>query len=177
MTAKAKKRVSGTARAATRAAGGHVKPFRRAQTSIDDFVEKIRHATPLELVEVERSGVGGRFLKDMAKEMAIPTSRLFSMIGVPRATAEKKAAANEAITGAGGQAAVGMVRLLAIAESIVENSTADVKNFDARKWLGQWLERPQPALGGKRPAELLDTPTGLEVVSRLLGAVESGAYL
>jgi len=145
--------------------------------SVGEFVEKIRHATPLELVEVERNGVGGRLLKDMAKEMDIPTSRLFLMIGVPKATAEKKAANNEAITGAGGQAAIGMVRLLGIAQSIVENSTADVKDFDVRKWLGQWLQRPQPSLGGKRPAELLDTPTGLEVVSRLLGAVESGAYL
>lgn len=144
---------------------------------VGQFVEKIRHATPLELVEVERSGVGGRLLKDMANEMDIPTSRLFVMIGVPKATAEKKAANNEPITGAGGQAAIGIARLLGIAQSIVENSTADVKDFDVRKWLGQWLERPQPALGGKRPSEFLDTPTGLEVVSRLLGAVESGAYV
>lgn len=141
------------------------------------FVKKIRRATPMELVEIERSGVGGRLLKDMAQEMDIPTSRFFNMIGVPKATAEKKAATNEVIAGAGGQAAIGMVRLLGIAQSIVDSSTADVRDFDVAKWLGQWIERPQPALGGKRPAELLDTPTGVEVVSRLLGAVESGAYL
>jgi putative toxin-antitoxin system antitoxin component (TIGR02293 family) len=152
-------------------------PQYRPFKGVDELIEKIRHATPLELVEVERGGVGGRLLKEMAKEMDIPTSRLFNMIGVPKATAEKKAATNEAITGAGGQAAIGMVRLLGIAQAIAENSTADVKDFDVRKWLGQWLERPQPALGGKKPADLLDTPTGLEVVSRLLGAVESGAYL
>ena len=39
------------------------------------------------------------------------------------------------------------------------------------------IERPQPALGGNKPADLLDTPTGLQVVSRTLGALESGAYL
>jgi putative toxin-antitoxin system antitoxin component (TIGR02293 family) len=160
-------------RSQTRRPGAAYKPG----VGVTEFVEKIRHATPLELVEVERSGVGGRLLKDMAKKMDIPTSRLFVMIGVPKATAEKKAASNEPITGAGGQAAIGMVRLLGIAQNIVENSTADVKDFDVSKWLGQWLERPQPSLGGKRPAELLDTPTGLEVVSRLLGAVESGVYL
>lgn len=144
---------------------------------VGGFVEKIRHATPLELVEIERAGVGGRLLKDMAKKMDIPTSRLFNMIGVPKATAEKKASTNEVIAGAGGQAAIGMIRLLGIAQSIIDSSTADVRDFDAAKWLGQWIERPQPALGGKKPAELLDTPTGVEVVSRLLGAVESGAYL
>ncbi|MDH5540593.1 MAG: MbcA/ParS/Xre antitoxin family protein, partial [Rhizobacter sp.] len=36
--------------------------------------------------------------------------------------------------------------------------------------------RPQPSLGGRRPAELIDTPTGIEVVSRLLGSIESGSY-
>jgi putative toxin-antitoxin system antitoxin component (TIGR02293 family) len=207
MTAKSKSRVSAGARTGTAAAtrqgartgvalhsygrGKRVafsKNVRRGQSGrpaaaykpgvgVSEFVEKIRHATPLELVEVERSGVGGRLLKDIAKKMDIPTSRLFVMIGVPKATAEKKAASNEPITGAGGQAAIGMVRLLGIAQSIVENSTADVKDFDVSKWLGRWLERPQPSLGGKRPAEFLDTPTGLEVVSRLLGAVESGVYL
>jgi putative toxin-antitoxin system antitoxin component (TIGR02293 family) len=144
---------------------------------VGEFVEKIRRATPMELVEIERIGVGGRLLKDMAKKMAIPSSRFFNMIGVPKATAEKKASTNEIIAGAGGQAAIGMVRLLGIAQSIVDSSTADVRDFDVAKWLGQWIERPQPALGGKKPAELLDTPTGVEIVSRVLGAVESGAYL
>lgn len=144
---------------------------------VGEFVEKMRHATPMELVEVERNGVGGRLLKDIAIEMDIPTSRFFSMIGVPKATAEKKASENEVISGAGGHAALGMVRLLGIVQGIVDNSTADVSKFDVGKWLGLWIERPQPALGGKRPAELLDTPTGVEVVSRVLGAIESGAYL
>jgi uncharacterized protein (DUF2384 family) len=31
-------------------------------------------------------------------------------------------------------------------------------------------------LGGRRPADLLDTPTGVEVVARLLGSLESGAF-
>ena len=74
-------------------------------------------------------------------------------------------------------AELGMVKLLGIAQEIVANSTArEAKTFDATKWLGQWIERPQPALGGRRPADLLDTPTGVQVVARLLGSIESGAY-
>jgi uncharacterized protein (DUF2384 family) len=96
---------------------------------------------------------------------------------VPKATAEKKIAAGEVLSGSGGRAALGMAKLLGIAKEIVENSTApEAKGFDAAKWLGQWLERPQPSLGGRRPSDLLDTPTGLDVVTRLLGAIESGAY-
>jgi len=71
-----------------------------------------------------------------------------------------------------------MVRLLAVAREIVANSdSARAKDFDTAKWLGSWIEKPQPALGGRRPAEMLDTPTGIETVVKLLGALESGAYL
>ncbi|MFO1356707.1 MAG: MbcA/ParS/Xre antitoxin family protein [Gammaproteobacteria bacterium] len=49
-------------------------------------------------------------------------------------------------------------------------------DFNAARWLGKWIETAQPALGGRKPADLLDTPTGLDMVSRLLGSIQSGAY-
>jgi putative toxin-antitoxin system antitoxin component (TIGR02293 family) len=144
---------------------------------IDDFVTNVHAADPLQLIETERKGVAGIFVKDLAKRMEIAAQRMFEILGVPKATAEKKIAAGEVLSGSGGRAALGMAKLLGIAKEIVENSTApEARGFDAAKWLGQWLERPQPSLGGRRPSELLDTPTGLGVVTRLLGAIESGAY-
>ena len=112
-----------------------------------------------------------------SKRIGVSALRFYEIIGVPKATVEKRSAVDREITGAGGQAAVGMAKLLAKAQEIVDNSTAaESKDFDAAKWLGQWIERPQPALGGRKPAELIGTPTGVAMVSRLLGAVESGAY-
>jgi len=144
---------------------------------IDDFVTNVHAADPLQLIETERKGVHGIFVKDLSKRMEIAAQRMFEILGVPKATAEKKIAAGEVLSGSGGRAALGMAKLLGIAKEIVENSTApEAKGFDAAKWLGQWLERPQPSLGGRRPSDLLDTPTGLDVVARLLGAIESGAY-
>jgi len=144
---------------------------------VDDYVHRVARATPLQLVEIERQGVLGSFIKDLSKRMEILSSRIFAILGVPKATAEKKAAAGEKVEGRGGQAAIGMVKLLGIAQEIIANSTAgEAKTFDAAKWLGRWIERPQPALGGRKPADLLDTPTGVEVVTRLLGSIESGAY-
>jgi putative toxin-antitoxin system antitoxin component (TIGR02293 family) len=149
----------------------------RSNKGVDEYIRQVARATPLELVEIERQGVLGSFIKDLSRRMEIPSSRIFSILGVPKATAEKKAAAGERVEGRGGQAAIGMVRLLGIAQEIVANSTAvEAKTFDATKWLGQWIERPQPALGGRKPADLLDTPTGVELVARLLGSLESGAY-
>jgi uncharacterized protein (DUF2384 family) len=102
---------------------------------------------------------------------------MFNILGIAKATAESKAAQQARIAGASGQAALGIMRLLGITEAIVDASTAEgARGFDAAKWLGRWIEQPQPALGGRKPADLLDTPTGFDVVARLLGSLESGSY-
>ena len=58
----------------------------------------------------------------------------------------------------------------AIAPNLVDSS------FDLDAWLEEWLRRPQPALGGRLPANLLHDPEGQESVKRVLGAMISGAY-
>ena len=147
------------------------------KTGFQTFIRRVSRATPMEIVLTERAGVHAKLIKDLSKHMAIPASRLFAILGVPKATAEKKVAAGEMVAGQGGQAVIGMIRLLGIAQDMVANSTSDdARSFDAAKWLGRWIEVPQPSLGGRKPAELLDTPTGVEIVARLLGAIESGAY-
>jgi putative toxin-antitoxin system antitoxin component (TIGR02293 family) len=149
----------------------------RPRDGVDEFVRQVRSATPLQLVDIERRGVAGRFVKDLAKRMEIPAIRVFGMLGLPKATVEKKASSGELVSGSSGQAALGIARLIGIAQDIAANSTAvQAQGFDAAQWLGRWLQRPQPSLGGRTPAELIDTPTGVEIVARLLGAIESGAY-
>lgn len=144
---------------------------------IDDFVTHVHAADPIQLIEIERKGVAGIFVKDLSRRMEIPAQRMFDILGVPKATAEKKVAAGELLTGNGGRAALGIARLLGIAREIVDNSTAtEAATFDSAKWLGSWLETPQAGLGGRKPSMLIDTPTGLALVSKLLGAIESGAY-
>lgn len=149
-----------------------------AKRGIKQYVADIRRATPLQLVEAERSGVKARLVKDLANEMKIPVGRFYAMLDVPKATIEAKVARDEVVGGAGGQRALAMVRLLGQAHDIVSHSTAPgAAGFDTAEWLGEWIETPQPALGGRKPSDLLDTPTGFEIVSRTLGALESGSYL
>jgi uncharacterized protein (DUF2384 family) len=72
----------------------------------------------------------------------------------------------------------GMVKVLAKARAVVANSTAaEATTFDVESWLDEWIERPQPSLGGHRPIEFLDTPARTDIICRLLGAMESGSYL
>ena len=59
---------------------------------VDACVKHVASATPMEIVAIERAGVPGSFIKDLSKRMKIPSSRIFRILGVPKATAEKKAA-------------------------------------------------------------------------------------
>ena len=149
----------------------------RAPRGVEAYVREVAAAEPLQLVGIEREGVEAGFVKDLARRMDVPATRLFAILGVPRATAEKKASAKERIGGIGGVAALGLIRLMGVAQEIAAASThPDAAGLDVPRWLGRWIEQPQPALGGRRPAELLDTPTGAEVVTRLLGSMASGTY-
>ena len=70
---------------------------------------------------------------------------------------------------------IGLARLVGQVETMVRES-GDPAGFDAARWVSAWLKQPNPALGGRRPIELMDTVTGQEVVSGLLTRMQSGAY-
>lgn len=71
---------------------------------------------------------------------------------------------------------VGMDSLIAQVQTMVEES-GNPERFDAATWLARWMDRPLPALGGKRPAELMDTPEGRALVSNIIACMQSGSYL
>ena len=152
-------------------------PAYTRRMGVDAYLKQVHNATPMQIVEIERAGVAGAFIADLSSRMDLPSSRVFTMLRIPKATAARKMAEGSIIDGRAGQAAIGMVKLLGMAQNIVRDSTAkQAKDFDSVKWLGLWIEQPQPALGGRKPADLLDTPTGVGMVARVLGAIQSGAY-
>lgn len=58
----------------------------------------------------------------------------------------------------------------------IEAQGDSLPGFDIDTWLQGWLQRPQPALDGRRPVELLSTEAGIESVRRALGSTLSGSY-
>lgn len=71
-----------------------------------------------------------------------------------------------------------IARLLNVARAMAAASThPDAATLDVEAWLARWLAKPQPSLGGRRPKDLLGTPSGLAAVERVLGAIQSGAVL
>lgn len=67
--------------------------------------------------------------------------------------------------------------LLQLNELLQEGVLDHARDFDAQAWLMRWLDRPQPALGGKPPRDLVASEEGFRAVSKLLGASISGAFL
>jgi putative toxin-antitoxin system antitoxin component (TIGR02293 family) len=144
---------------------------------IDSFIKAMAVANPMQLIEAERLGVPSELVVDVSTRMGVTQYRMQQMLGIARATWTKKISKGETFAGSAGQSVLGMARLLGIAQAMAQRSTAtEARGFDSAKWLGEWLDIPQPALGGAKPSALIDTPTGVDVVAKLLGAIESGAY-
>ena len=70
----------------------------------------------------------------------------------------------------------GLATLIGQVEALVAEQGAPA-GFDAARWFREWMKQPVPALGGRRPVELLDTREGQQIVSGLLEAIRAGAYL
>jgi putative toxin-antitoxin system antitoxin component (TIGR02293 family) len=130
---------------------------------------------PRERVEIVKEGVPARFAVVISEDMSIPKDRLYSTIGLARATMNRKVRDHEVLNPDESERVVGIARLVGQAESIVKES-GNPKGFDAAKWTAAWLGEPQRALGGKRPAELMDTSEGRGIVSDLLARMQTGAY-
>lgn len=152
--------------------------YRPGKGAIRVFTDSVSRASPLSLVELERQGVPVRLFNDLRDEMGLTSARMGEIFKFPRSTLASKMKSRAPLKGREGLAAIKMVKLLAQAQRMVDNSTSEqAPGFDTAHWLGRWLEQPQPALNGLRPSDLLDTETGTQMVHQLMGAMESGAYL
>jgi hypothetical protein len=66
--------------------------------------------------------------------------------------------------------------LVALADRMVRES-GNAAGFSAEAFVVAWLEQPHPALGGCKPAMLLDTDAGRQKLFDLLAAQQSSAYV
>jgi putative toxin-antitoxin system antitoxin component (TIGR02293 family) len=48
--------------------------------------------------------------------------------------------------------------------------------FESTDKLNRWLQKGNRALQGKKPFDLLNTPTGIKLVTQILGRMEEGVY-
>lgn len=132
-------------------------------------------ADAMERVRIVKAGVPAEVVDQLAKRMAMPKEKLAGTLGLARATIDRKVRENKPLSPDESSRVLGMARLVGQVEALVEESGRP-EGFDAAAWVAQWLEAPVPALGGQRPAELMDTPEGQALVSQLVARMQSGAY-
>ena len=132
-------------------------------------------ASPAERVEIIKRGVRANIVLEIARSMGTSKEGLLRTLGLSRATIDRKISKSGALSLDEGQRVVGMAKLVGLVETMAQQSGTS-KDFDAAKWLARWIDQELPALGGKKPAELLDTAEGQELVAATLQRMQSGAY-
>ena len=145
-----------------------------ATTVTTSFLQAF-HADAMEQVRIVKRGVPASAVDVMAKRMGMPKEKLVSTLGLARATIDRKAREHKPLSSDESSRVLGMARLVGQVQALVEES-GDPQGFNAAEWVARWLEQPLPALGGQRPAELMDTPEGQGLVSQLVARMQSGAY-
>jgi putative toxin-antitoxin system antitoxin component (TIGR02293 family) len=136
---------------------------------------QVFEADAMERVRIVKLGVPASVVDVMARRMAMPKEKLVGTLGLARATIDRKARENKPLSSDESSRVLGMARLLGQVQAMVEES-GNPAGFNAAEWVARWLERPLAALGGQRPADLMDTAEGQGIVSQMVARMQSGAY-
>lgn len=130
----------------------------------------------LERADLVKEGAPSTMVNVISREMAITKDKFVRIIGLPKATVTRKIANKSDLSPDESERVVGIAKLIGQVEAMIQTSGSDTQGFKPAKWFGEWIAQPQPALGGRRPEELLDTSDGRDLVARLLDQMQSGAY-
>lgn len=132
-------------------------------------------ASAMDQVAVVKGGIAATEVARLADALKTPRESLYRWLGLPRQTVARKAKEAKDLSPQEGERLLGVAKLVGQVQTMVRES-GDPTGFDAAAWMAQWLEQPLTALGGRRPAELMDTSAGQGIVSQLLARSQSGAY-
>lgn len=132
-------------------------------------------ASALDRIALIKKGIPAAQAKRLFAEIPINQGDGFKALNLSTATVNKKAKAGDVLSPEESERVVGFAKLVGQLEAMVQES-GEPAGFDSGAWLARWLTEPLPALGGKRPADLIDTMEGQGLVSAALARLQSGAY-
>jgi hypothetical protein len=142
------------------------------------FLQRLRDASTLERIRIERDGVPAAVVAALLGHLGMAPAGFCRIAGLHPASGNRMLREDCAFADNPGQVLLCLLDMIVLVQELLASAGDEsAPGFDIPAWLGQWILRPQRALGGQAPAALIDTPTGRESVLRLLGALQSGAYL
>jgi len=133
------------------------------------------NADPGKRIYMIREGIDASYVDTMCTWMGTPKKSLLAMIGLSRATIDRKISAGARLSQNESESFLGIAKLIAMADQIVRES-GDPEGFNAAVWVAEWLSTPHPALGGLPPGKFMDTAEGRTLVGNLLLRQQSAAF-
>ena len=114
-----------------------------------------------------KHGLPASAISALSVTAGVSKDRVLDLIGLSRSTIARKESNNALLSSEESEKVAGAMKVIGRAFELME---AD------RALLQRWLDSPIPALGGHKPAELMDTAEGRQLLLRNLAQVEAGAY-
>jgi putative toxin-antitoxin system antitoxin component (TIGR02293 family) len=136
---------------------------------------RLFHTSVVNRVNIVKDGVPALYVTVLTACMGMPKDKFYRTIGLMRPTVDRKVRASKLLNQDESERVMGIARLVGQAQSVVRDSGGS-EGFDAARWVAAWLDRPLPALGGRRPGEFMDTADGRTLVADLLAQQQSSAY-
>jgi putative toxin-antitoxin system antitoxin component (TIGR02293 family) len=130
-----------------------------------DKSSAIAKFAPFNLVQVIQAGLPVNELEDLQASLGVPMEKLFSIIGLSKATHHRRKASGR-LGLAQSDRVVRVAKLMGKAVKVFGNME------DAK----QWLNSSQFGLGGAVPLDYAKTEVGAREVENLLGRIEYGVY-
>lgn len=153
----------------------HEKATHLPWDSLEKSARTYFSASPLERIRIIKQRVPAKFVVTISVSMKMSKETLYVTLNLARATIDRKVSKRELLDQDESERVLAMTRLIGQADSIVRDS-GQAEGFSAAQWVAAWLQRPHPALAGRRPGELMDTADGRDLVTDLLARQQSGAY-
>jgi putative toxin-antitoxin system antitoxin component (TIGR02293 family) len=97
---------------------------------------------------------------------SLTDTELAALLGIGEATLRRARAAGSTLDAATSDRLYRLSKVIAVAEEVLEGTANAIA----------WLRRPQPALAGRVPLELLVTQAGSDQVETLLRRIDYGVY-
>lgn len=132
------------------------------------------HADPIERIGMIKHGLLAADAKRILGDFPVTLSVLMRALDIAPATMNRKARGEDRLPPAETERVLGIARLIGQVQAMVEES-GNPRGFDAAAWVARWLTEALPALGGRRPLDLLDTMEGQALVANTLARIQSGA--
>ena len=146
----------------------------RAGTHLPEAIPLYR-SDPQARIAVIRRGIPAAMISSLSGRMGMSKETLLSSLGLSRATISRKEKDAALLSKDESERVLGVETLIGMVQAMVEQS-GDPADFNAARWVSEWLTKPLPALAGETPASYMDTFEGQKLVAELLAMSQSGAY-